>query len=124
MDILSAHKMRQREGSTWVWTELTPTAECRREGLKDEKTECERRCCCETLEQALATIDILLSKLVGGVGQEFPFYYMTMYRQQYSSYECCTINNYSSSSHVIVRCLLCYFSVFSVLWWRWCLGGG
>ena len=108
MELFSAHKMRQSEQSTWLWTErptgnnhrnqeadqeaqenevleegvnnnfcrgiaASTTAGCTHsspsppeEATQNHQQQQEevRPCCCETLENALVTIDILRSKLV------------------------------------------------------------
>lgn len=56
MDLLSAHKLRQREHSTWT------TIKCQRASADDDAESKPR--CCEMVETALNTIDILRSKLV------------------------------------------------------------
>lgn len=90
-ELLSTNKMRQREQSTWAWTEhatggknktqegavndgqnalffindaCPSTAEATTKTRQDMANQTQP-CCCEILENALVTIDILRSKLVG-----------------------------------------------------------
>lgn len=93
MDFFTEHKQRQREQNTWSWIEHgagnerkvrnngvdinrnnTPVSgDCpsssNGETIKTQQgdpiTDQMKPCCCETLDTALVTIDILRSKLVG-----------------------------------------------------------
>lgn len=104
MDLLFQHKLRQREQSTWAWTEHPsddmqggkgggtcvdgsklsyidsadsvpsakwglPTGDQQQQQIPGQEEQMldyrrNQQCCCETLENALVTIDILRSKLV------------------------------------------------------------
>lgn len=65
MDLLAAHKQRQRDQSTWTIKKYkldsTLSQHCRRVDNANAHQQC--RCCCD-MDHALKTIDILRSKMV------------------------------------------------------------
>lgn len=82
MDILSAHIVRQREQSTWVFTNQTSKQNIHQlcaykkqsvyvrqhraatSNHAPDVTSAPSCCCCQTLQNAFVTIDILRTKLV------------------------------------------------------------